>query len=222
MEDSIRMARIAAESGVETIVATPHANQLGRFENYATHEMQEVFEAFCREVQRLRIPLRILPGMEIYASDDVVEKIRRRMLCPLAGTQYYLIEFPFQGEADEMEILLRQMLANGYTPLIAHPERYACVQRDPGRLARWEQLGCAAQVNRGSLQGRFGRQCAAAAEYLLENGLVHVFGSDAHGPDIRTPEMGSLWEYIASSQGTKRAEQLLLQNPRRLLRGEKL
>ena len=33
-EDSVHMAAIALDCGVDTIVATPHANQMGRFENF--------------------------------------------------------------------------------------------------------------------------------------------------------------------------------------------
>ena len=36
IDASILMAEIAAESGVTDIIATPHTNQAGRFENYAS------------------------------------------------------------------------------------------------------------------------------------------------------------------------------------------
>ena len=33
MEESLEMAELAVESGVEIMAATPHSNQMGRFEN---------------------------------------------------------------------------------------------------------------------------------------------------------------------------------------------
>lgn len=222
MRESLGMARIAVASGVGTIVTTPHSNQVGRFENYATPQLQRVFEAFCKELERNRIPLRVLPGMEIFAVGDVVEKIRHKLLCPIAGTQYYLVEFPFSAPADEIEHTLREMLAAGFVPLIAHPERYACVQREPQRLAHWRALGCAAQLNRGSVQGRFGTKCAAAADFILQRGLADVFGSDAHSAYRRTPELGSLREYLTRRVGGEQGRRLLEINPTRLLNRETL
>lgn len=222
MRDSLAMAEIAVRSGVRTMVVTPHANQWGRFENYATPHMQQVLEAFCREVRRAGLPLNVLPGMEIYASQDVVERIQRRELCPLAGTQYYLIEFPFPCPAPEMDWLLQRMLRHGYRPVIAHPERYHCIQRDPQQLARWREMGCVAQLNRGSVQGQFGSGCADTARYLIDRGWVDLFGSDAHGVHHRTPEMASIWEYLVRHKGREAARRLLAANPSALLRNQEL
>ena len=43
-DDAIGMAELALQSGVTTIVATPHANQMGRFENFYTAELSRRFE----------------------------------------------------------------------------------------------------------------------------------------------------------------------------------
>lgn len=222
MRDSLAMADIAVRSGVRIMVVTPHANQTRRFENYATPRMQQVFEAFCREVRRAGLPLRVLPGMEIYASRDVVERIRRHELCPLAGTDYYLVEFPFTCPASEIEWLLQRMLRHGYRPIIAHPERYHCIQRDPQQLARWQEMGCAAQLNRGSVQGQFGSVCGETARYLIDRDWVDLFGSDAHGVHRRTPEMASIREYLTKHKGREAAQRLLVDNPIALLRNQTL
>lgn len=220
MADSIEMAKIAVQSGVRILVVTPHANQRGRFENYATPEMQQIYEDFCHELHKQRIPLRVLQGMEIYASGDVVELIHRRMLCSMAGTHYYLIEFPFHCPADDISYLLREMLSNGFIPIVAHPERYSCVQEDPEELQRWRQMGCVAQLNRGSVHGQFGSRCATAAETLIRLGYVDVFGSDCHGIRHRTPEMHSIYHYLQKNYGESRASELLLNNPLKILRSK--
>lgn len=220
MRESIEMARMSVASGVSTVVVTPHANQRGRFENYTTSPLQQVLKAFCYELRRNEIPLTILPGMEIYASADVVDLIHYRQLCPLAGTQYYLIEFPFQCDPIEIEYVLRDMLKHRYIPLIAHPERYICIQKQPAYLEKWRKLGCVAQMNCGSVQGQFGANCAKTASCLIENALVDVFGSDAHGTKHRTPEMRTIKAYLIENYGVAYAEKLLYENPDRLLKNE--
>ena len=44
LSDSLEMAELALESGVDTIIATPHSNQLGRFENFDLAEVKKLCE----------------------------------------------------------------------------------------------------------------------------------------------------------------------------------
>ena len=44
MEESLEMAELAVESGVEIMAATPHSNQMGRFENFQSEQLQTAFE----------------------------------------------------------------------------------------------------------------------------------------------------------------------------------
>lgn len=72
------------------------------------------------------------------------------------------MEFAFGIEAFEMDQMLGNVLAMGLTPVIAHPERYACVQESPERVNGWMKKGCLAQINRGvSLEDLAGVQRSA-------------------------------------------------------------
>ena len=71
-EETIGMAQIAAASDVTAIVATPHANQMGRFENFYTPDFAEEYERLQNMIWSYRMDLRILEGQEIMASDDMV------------------------------------------------------------------------------------------------------------------------------------------------------
>ena len=39
MEESLEMAELSVESGVEIMAATPHSNQMGRFENFQSEQL---------------------------------------------------------------------------------------------------------------------------------------------------------------------------------------
>ena len=78
-------------------------------------------------------------------------------------------------------------------------------------------MGCALQVNKGSLLGRFGRRAAQAARWCLGEGCVHLLGSDAHSPWRRTPRMEEAWTYTADFDSPEIADFLLRDNPRRIL-----
>ena len=63
-------------------------------------------------------------------------------------------------------------------------------------------------MNKGGLCGRFGRGAQALAEAMLTHGLVGCIASDAHRPDVRTPELSSAWDNLAEHFSERLSEQL--------------
>ena len=217
MEDALEMADMAVESGVEALVVTPHSNQPGRFENFCSEELQEVYEEFLSELEKEKIKLKVYPGMEIFATEDMAEKIRDGQLMGLNGSSTYLIEFPFDADPYWIGNQLEAVRELKKRPLIAHPERYFCVQEFPGMVYEWIKLGCLTQVNKGSILGRFGRSAGITAEVLLENDLVTCVASDAHSPYMRTTYMGDVREVLETHFGEDVLHRLLTENPARIL-----
>lgn len=215
--ESLAMAELAAEGGTMGIVATPHSNQSGRFENYCSNELEKVYDTFEKALIRNNIPLKLYRGMEIYASWDVAKKIEDGRLRGLGDSDYYLIEFPFDVDADDMGNILESVLNIGKTPVIAHPERYGCVQHYPGVLYEWMVMGCLSQLNKGSLFGRFGRGAAKTASLLLDFDLATCIASDAHSSTMRTTYMGDIKEALEENYGFDYAKLLLYDHPRRIL-----
>lgn len=222
LETSVLMAAVAAESGVTHLVATPHSNQRGAFENYASPALQVRFDCLRTAVCEAGIPLELSLGMEIFGTGDVPRLLREGRLLTLNGGRYLLIEFGFHEDPLRIERLLGDLLAAGYWPVVAHPERYYGLQRMPNYLFDWANRGIVLQVNKGSLFGRFGRGAQALAAAMLERGLVGCVASDAHGPDVRTPDLAGAWDYLAERCSEEMARCLLEDNPWRILRSEPL
>ena len=60
MEESLEMAELAVESGVEIMAATPHSNQMGRFENFQSEQLLEMHLNNCvPHWKEEKIPLKI-------------------------------------------------------------------------------------------------------------------------------------------------------------------
>ena len=222
LETSVLMAAVAAESGVTHLVATPHSNQRGAFENYASPALQVRFDCLRTAVREAGIPLELSLGMEIFGTGDVPRLLREGRLLTLNGGRYLRIEFGFHEDPLRIERLLDALLADGYWPVVAHPERYYGLQRMPNYLFDWANRGIVLQVNKGSLFGRFGRGAQALAAAMLERGLVGCVASDAHGPDVRTPDLAGAWDYLAERCSEELARCLLEDNPGRILRSEPL
>ena len=223
LEESLRMAELAVEGGTRILAATPHCNIPGMFGNYESDGVcRDVYVRLKQELKDREIPLQLVRGMEIFGFGDVVDMIRRREFISLNHSGYYLIEFPFDMHPDEMWMGLEMVFEAGGIPLIAHPERYYCVQDMPGLVYDWMSRGVLSQVNKSSFFGRFGRAEEFTAHILLEHNLITCIASDAHSAYMRTPYMGDIWRYIENDYTEDMALRLLSINPERILNGRRV
>lgn len=215
MEESLAMAQIAVKSGVRAMVATPHCAQ---------ERAREVYSGWLLLREALEdagIPLRVYPGMEILGTADTARLLQEGKLFTINGSRYPLIEFLFQAKATEITEILESVAKVGFLPLVAHPERYECVQQDPCCVNTWKKLGCLFQVNRGSLLGRFGSTAQDMAFSLVDRGFATVVASDAHSPRMRTPWLRDVYGLL-DEEFSSAARYLLVRNPRSILRDEEL
>ena len=211
LEESLAMARLAVESGVSHMLATPHCMEGG------ARTVTEAVMYLQQALQTMQIPLKVLPGMEIFGTRDTARLLREGRLLTLNGSRYPLIEFDFEGDGYQQTAILEQVRREGYIPVVAHPERYVFIQRQPQILNTWVQLGCLLQINKGSLTGRFGHTAQDLAMALVGRGFAAVVASDAHSARYRTPWIYDAWQTLAHQISPLAAEHLLLENPRKLL-----
>lgn len=220
-EQALKMARLAVQSGVKTIAATPHTNLLHMFENYVSEELDAHFDAFRALLRQENIPLEIVTGGEIYFDGDVADMLRRGTVRTLGGSRYPLVEFSFRDRPMRVLDGLQSLLDAGYTPVIAHPERYIFVQHDPtGLLPIFADMGCVLQVNKGSPLGKFGETAQRVSRWMLETGLVHIIASDAHSDTVRTTWLADIRHFLRDVYGNGCPELLLERNPAHILRDE--
>ncbi len=70
LDNSLDMAEIAAASGVDTVILTPHCNIPGYFDNYYGPNLMLAFQNLQTAIHQAHIPLRVLPGMEVFTTAD--------------------------------------------------------------------------------------------------------------------------------------------------------
>lgn len=221
-DDAVEMAQIAVDSGVRVIAATSHSNLPASIH---TEEAQRYFgqlERFRRLLDQEKIPLTVVCGMEIFAEGNFLERLKREKLLTLNHTRYALMEFALHEAASEIYRVLAEVKKEGFYPVLAHPERYLCVQKVPAHVYEWYQMGTVIQINKGSVLGRFGRKVQRTVESLLRHRLAAVAASDAHSPVIRTPDMGELQRILSQEYGEGCSRLLLSENPRRILENKKV
>lgn len=222
LDESLELLEIAADSGVHTIVATPHCNIPDEFDNYAGPELEERFQRLNRAKKDLGIPIRICRGMEIFATEDLPALLRDKRVWTINHTRYFLMEFAFSEDVDFCRDVLRRCRELGYMPIIAHPERYFFVQDDPELAFEWCTAGFGLQLNKGSILGRFGPAPYHCASLLLDHNLAACVASDAHNPGQRSTYMGEINEVLFRDYGEDYRLLLLEENPSRILEGKNL
>ena len=222
MDVALEMLAMAEESGVETLVTTPHCNIPGEFDNYVDEELEELWERLDRERERKQISIQLCRGMEIFATPELPELLEQGRVWTLNGTRYFLTEFSFDEDPDFCWEILRACASLDYLPIIAHPERYFFVQEDPALAYEWCTAGYGLQINKGSLLGSFGPEPKRTAVLLLYHGLAACVASDAHRPYRRSTYMGDIRRYLFEEFGEACMHLLLEENPARILNGEEL
>lgn len=222
MEEALQMARMAVAGGVDTLFLTPHCNVGYLYENYYDDKMERYFRNFEHAVREQRLPLTILSGMEVFGSLEVPELLMEGKLITLNHSRYLLMEFGFDIDKEWSAFLLQEILSLGFRPVIAHPERYPIIQKYPEIAGEWVELGCAIQVNKGSILGNFGRNARETAFMLLDQRLASLVASDSHGLQRRTPGLFEVYHVISNHFSSVYADILMRDNPKRVIEDKEL
>ncbi len=208
-EESLKMARIASESGINTVVATPHWIQGTVWEPNPDVVRKKVSE-LNKLLRKNSIPLSVFPGMEIGISENVVELVSSGRVLTLAEGRYVLVEVPFFSLPVGIEEIVYRLVDRGFFPILAHPERSRDIQKNPKRICDLVDNGALIQITAGSLCGCFGDKAKQCALELIELDAVHIVASDAHSSDKRPPILSKAMEMVKRIKGREYTNRLLL------------
>ena len=120
---------------------------------------------------------------------------------------------------------LGNVIRLGMTPVVAHIERYHCLENDEDRVSELINMGCYMQVNSSNvlkpkLFGERYKFMKKRVQFFLERDLVHFVASDMHNLDDRPPYMQKAYQIVAKKYGAERAEELFKTNQEILLSNE--
>lgn len=173
LESSLEMLRAYENSGVRKVWLTPHI-----MEDYpnTTTDLRRRFEEF-REAYGGSIELRL--ASENMLDNLFEQRLEQRDFLPIGeeGT-HLLVETSYINPPYGMEDMLEGLMKTGYTPVLAHPERYRYM--DEKDYVSLKERGILFQMNFVSLAGGYGETARRKAEWLLKQGMVDLTGSDIH------------------------------------------
>jgi protein-tyrosine phosphatase len=207
------------EQGITHVIATPHLRASNtKLPADFQRKLGEIDARWCELVNAAteRIPkMKLDRGVELALDDPdpVVADPRLR----LAGTGFVLVEFPWFTIPPNSTHPFERLRAGGYTPIVAHPERYENVDEKLDVLRDWKLQGALLQLNAGSLVGAYGPTIEGRAWQVLEAGLADYLCSDYHARGICLIRAGR--ERIAARDQNFPVKTLSGRNGERLLDG---
>ena len=171
MDQSLRILEQYSAWGIKEVWLTPHIME--DVPNETSH-LQEVFkqlEAACKS------PVKLHLAAENMMDNLFEERLAKGDLLPLQDN-YLLVETSYFFPPLDFWELLERIKSQGYTPLLAHPERY--VYMGMKEYKRLREMSVPLQLNIMSLAGLYGEDAQNKAKKLLDLGMYQRCGSDLH------------------------------------------
>ncbi|MBO5943861.1 MAG: hypothetical protein J6Q50_01030 [Clostridia bacterium] len=179
IDTSVEMCREAYENGYKAVVVTPHFanyNHIDEFVNERDYKISELQKALQVE----EIPLTILRGAELFLSDALMKSGNIDDLT-INNSRYMLCEFPLGPFNIKRGLMwIDELIERGYTPILAHPERYYEIHRNLHIIDELLDRDVVFQVNIDSLTGKNGSTAQQLSIDMICRGFAQLIGTDAH------------------------------------------
>ncbi len=161
-------------------------------------------------------------GFEVALTADLPRRLEGGESITLDGGDAVLVDLPFGEWPHHVDATLFAVQLAGFRVVLAHPERYAPIQRDPARAAHFAERGVVLQVTLSSLAGLFGRAAQRTAEVLLRRQVVHLAATDAHSAGHRLAAVPAGLGRLQRLVGEEGVTCLMVSAPQALLDGSAL
>ena len=172
IKESLELISKMKKLGFSKIIGTPHTYP-GLFEN--TNE--SIKESFKSLNNKLKDEINIDYASEYMLDNTIIEKAQSRNLLCLKNN-FVLVEMSFVSKPIGLYEIIYEIKVNGYTPVLAHPERYLFLRLN--EYYKLKKHGCLFQANLLSVTDYYGSSVRKNLDLLLKNQLINFFGSDIH------------------------------------------
>ncbi len=182
IDTSIEMCCDAYNNGYKTMVVTPHFADYQNVEGFVDERNRK-----AKKLQSILndegIPLKILCGAELFLSDQILNADNLDGLS-INNSRYMLCELPLGPfNVARSLVWIDEIIERGYTPILAHPERYFEFHRNFQIIDELLDRDVVFQVNIDSLIGKNGSRAEVMGVDMVCRGIAKLICTDAH--DLR-------------------------------------
>ena len=213
VEETFNILKEAQEAGFTDVILTSH---------YETNAQELIFwkEKLQEVLKKQGTKINLHSGMEIYITNQMEELLENKKILTLANSGYMLIELTLATNVKYFDYVVYYLEAKGIKPIIAHPERYKCVQKDPDIVEEYIEKGCLIQCNYGSIVNLYGREAEKTIKTLLKKNQVHFLGSDVHRENGTYLIILYAIKKIRKIIGENKINEITTINPKKILQNE--
>ena len=208
---SLQMIRCSLQQRCCCLLLTPH---FYAFRDYPEHFFQKRDRQLrlLNEQRKAPVPL-LIPGAEVHYFEGITS-MRELPGMRIEKSPGILIEMPFGKWSGRMvDDILELNHRGGYQVILAHIERYISHQKE-ATIEKLVSEGVLMQANASFFTEKF---TSKKAIRMLEDGLIHLLGSDCHNLTSRPPNLGDACRLIEEKCGPEMVKSIMDRGMRLLL-----
>jgi len=177
MEHSIELILALKELGYKKLITTPHTSDM--FPN-SSETILKGYQALLEELKKRKIDITIEVASEYYADEHFEKLLEADDLLTFGEKNYLLFELSYFTPHHDLEDLVYEIKRKGYSPILAHPERYLYYHDSLDKYREIKEMGVLFQLNINSINGFYNKSIQKVAEQLINNSMIDFLGSDTH------------------------------------------
>lgn len=174
IEESLKLISEMKKLGTSEIIATPHTYP-GLYDN----QTSDIYDSYKKLKNEKITDIKIKYASEYFLGKYLIQLAEKKSLLSI-GKKHVLVEMSMHQETLNLHDIIYNLLTNGYTPILAHPERYMFYHDNIDKLLKLKKIGCKFQLNLLSTVGYYGRNISNSADIMLKKDLFSFVGSDVH------------------------------------------
>ncbi|MBK9934355.1 MAG: hypothetical protein IPP61_21740 [Cytophagaceae bacterium] len=180
IENSVDICKVIKHLGVNKIIITPHVMN-GFYENSNEIILQKTEELHLKLVEE-EVDLKLKAAAEYYVDDNFFAILKRNgKLLTLDDQQnHLLIEAPLLSGYDFLKYTVERLIVFGYSPVLAHTEKYNSIFEDSSKLFSLKKMGLKFQTDLISTFPNAPKSKKENLTFLIDNDLIDFVGSNVH------------------------------------------
>lgn len=183
LDASLACVRQFMAAGYVGTICTPHVIPK-MYPGNTPRTIQTRVTELQAEITRQGLDYQVWPGGEFLLAQDNWEWFERDGVPTLGSSRAVLMDWWETSWPDFADATIDRLFAEGYQPILAHPERMKLPQGELLELVdALSARGVWLQGNLNSLSGGEGTQSQALCRTWLQSGRYELLASDAHHPD---------------------------------------
>ena len=222
IEESINIIKEHIKMGFTDIVVTPHYIENSKYETNNI-DKENILKTLKQELKKQNININLYLGNEVFVNNNLEELLKKKEIATINNSKYLLIEFPMNEKPKDINNIIYELKIKGIIPIIAHPERYDYVEKNPNLVLEWIEEGALLQSNYGSIIGVYGSGPQKTIKKLLKKDLIEFLATDIHYPNNKIYlNMDKIRKQLKKLITKERFIELTNTNPKKIIENKEI